>query len=262
MITNYNTMMKENGEKKAYVPGARCSSGIRFGSGKKEEAPKKVKDPVRVAFAQACPAYGLSPDFYGQGGLTESGEFWELVGFSGEFAKIRSLDEAEMLIPFPDAVAGMIRELKEELQDLPEKLILLEPSKEAAFAAKHAIRSRIACVQKALEVWNGSMEEIAGDMGIPYCSGWSGDGHLYEFVSYREELGERPYILENLDRLSNDTGRFKTVSFEQLCEGLKRYAEKTGDYRLLEALATAVPANRGKAEEAFEQSLFDFLNFV
>lgn len=239
-----------------------CSSGVRFGVKKEKTETKKVREenPEQLAFVEVCPMYGLSPDFYQEGCLTASGEYCELVGLSGKFARLRSMDGSVMMLPFEEVLEGIKKELSLEEKEISSKLELLCMDEDSEASYKAAIRKRINCVNKAMDIWNGTMEEISDFMGVPLFAGWCDSENLYEFVSFRDDK-DRQYILENLDVPAEEPTRFKRVTFERLLEGLKRNASANKDAKLLNALETARPADKkddgGPGDK--QLSLFDLV---
>ena len=247
------------------------ASARRFGKTKNEieREKKKKRNTERSRFAQTCPAYGLSPDFYLEGALSDTSEYFELVGLNGAYATLRSMDDTEVLVPFQEAMDMVLKNLRHMNEDLPKRADLLKKfedddvSPESTEEVKNEIQKRIFCVKKSIGVWNGNMEEISASMGVPMYAGWiDREGtNLYEFVSFREEKKDGPYILENLDCPADDPDRFKEVSFSSLIKGLKRLADMNGDIRLMSSLQNAVPITGQDANDAGlkQQSLFDYM---
>lgn len=244
-----------------------CSSGVRFGTEKKEleKESKKKNNTERTQFSRVCPAYGLSPDFYLEGCLTAGGEFMELVSLKGPFATLRSLDGGEMIVPFEEAMDMIIKHLEFLSDDVPGKVHLLglegDAANKATSESKEAIKNRKTNAKRAKSIWNGNMEDISSAMGIPLFAGWTSKdtGKLYEFVSFREDL-EHPYIVECLDTSADDPDRFKEISFNSLLNGIRMTAGRNNDLRMLSYLENAVPACQ-KQPEIRQQTIFDY-NYI
>ena len=68
------------------------------------------------------------------------------------------------------------------------------------------------------------------------------NGIVYEFVSYRPDAGDNPYVLENVSN-RNPISRYRFVSFEMLSTAIRNYASsekeegETAEYFRLMALA-------------------------
>ena len=140
--------------------------------------------------------------------------------------------------------------------DMIKKAISLGVSKinvntecQLAFAAvneaRRDIRARIATLNESKKVANTDMMTVLKDMGLNeegYRVGCRLNGIVYEFVSYRPDAGDNPYVLENVSN-RNPISRYRFVSFEMLSTAIRNYASSekedggTAEYFRLMALA-------------------------
>lgn len=202
-----------------------CSSGKRFGN--REVKRKFFQLPKsQRKFINQCPAYGLTPDFYHALCLDKNtGEEFYLEGFSGDYCELTGGD-VDMFVDFEKVQQMLLDALDQEMADLPCKADLLlgvdeKHDKRVLSEARRDIKARKGCVETAKKYANPAMHEIFAEMGLPEYPGVVYYGSIYEFVSYKPNLG---YVLENLDRNRYDAGRYSVVQFESLKNGMKAYA--------------------------------------
>ena len=202
---------------------------------KKRTRTKEERDEARkqAAFANACPAYGLPPEFY-RIGLMHNGGFYYLTALLGTDAEITSLMGITTIMSFEDAMNGIKDECEKELDELPTMMELLYDSIsecKVKASVRQDIMNRMDCADKAIGIYNVKMPELLTNMNLPekaFRAGWKTSGkntHVYEFVSYRPENGsDKPFVLEDICKPSTEPNRFKHVSYENLKRGLLTYA--------------------------------------
>lgn len=198
-----------------------------------------MNEREREKFVEKSMHYGLNPDFYGQGCLSETGELYILTGFYGNSCELESMIGTKIMFPFSETVEMIVRELDAEVSEIPQKLLLLGMDQDVKAARraeedikKQAERAKVNALN-ALEIASWDFENVLESMGIPAKQDRLGcmlNGELYEFVSYDQE-SNMPFILENLDKDMWDTGRFHHASFSELKKGAKEYAKsQSGEY--------------------------------
>ena len=152
-------------------------------------------------------------------------------------------------VPFEDGVNMMIREALQEIHELADKAEMLGiediRSSAAVNEARRDIRARIATLNESKKVANTDMMTVLKDMSLNeegYRVGCRLNGIVYEFVSYRPDAGDNPYVLENVSN-RNPISRYRFVSFEMLSTAIRNYASSekedggTAEYFRLMALA-------------------------
>lgn len=260
------------------------ASGMRFrtreeeAKGKTMTAMEKRAFDERMAFVKACPAYGLSPDFYGAGCLIDEQVFF-LTALSDDYAIISSIIGTKTTLPYEEALDKMIAAEKADASEITAKAILLgyDPTivpegREMVRQARKASKNRVHMLERAKTIYNAHMAEVLQDMNLPeeaYGMGCKMNGKDYEFVSYRTNTA-RPYILESLCNLPGSDNHYKTVCFNTLKEAMTLYAEENEDGTAMELIQQMQPVahvyeveipskeERQCAASAFEQLMLHF----
>lgn len=216
----------------------------------KEKKKRKVIkiDNAQKDFIQKCVNYGLTPDFYQQGCLSETGEFLYLIGFDGNCAKLESLAGIQVLEQFEVVLTMIKTQLDNEYNEIRDKMDLLFISKETKDEERYMrnlklkIQDKRKCVNKASQVYNGHMNDVLKKMHLPasaFACGCIYNKSICEFVSYREDK-ENPYVLEDICKNLADPNRFYFVSYDALKRGVTEYA-KTENTNLVYALENMCP---------------------
>ena len=216
---------------------------------KKRVRPVFVEDTDKTMFAEVCPAYGLPADFYEMGAMDELGFYYVLKSLKNGMAEFSDLKGYMFSVPFEDGVNMMIREALQEIHELADKAEMLGiediRSSAAVNEARRDIRARIATLNESKKVANTDMMTVLKDMSLNeegYRVGCRLNWIVYEFVSYRPDAGDNPYVLENVSN-RNPISRYRFVSFEMLSTAIRNYASSekedggTAEYFRLMALA-------------------------
>ena len=180
---------------------------------KKRVRPVFVEDTDKTMFAEVCPAYGLPADFYEMGAMDELGFYYVLKSLKNGMAEFSDLKGYMFSVPFEDGVNMMIREALQEIHELADKAEMLGiediRSSAAVNEARRDIRARIATLNESKKVENTDMMTVLKDMGLNeegYRVGCRLNGIVYEFVSYRPDAGDNPYVLENVSSSEKEDG--------------------------------------------------------
>ena len=235
-------------------------TGVRFFTTKQESQQQQKQETAferhvrleKQAFAEKCPQYCLSPDFYGAGCLMDDGQTFLLTALNGPMAVLSSMVMSYMTtsIPYPEALDRMIEAEKASLGEVEEKANLLgfditvqKEEREVVKRVKKGIKQRMEMLNRAKEFYNTDMEPVLKSMNLPeeaFGMGCMLNGKLYEFVSFRAGA-PMPYILECLDNYAESQQHYKGVVFQTLKEGMQRYAEMSGALETLAMLEAMNP---------------------
>ena len=183
------------------------------------------------------------------GAMDELGFYYVLKSLKNGMAEFSDLKGYMFSVPFEDGVNMMIREALQEIHELADKAEMLGiediRSSAAVNEARRDIRARIATLNESKKVANTDMMTVLKDMSLNeegYRVGCRLNGIVYEFVSYRPDAGDNPYVLENVSN-RNPISRYRFVSFEMLSTAIRNYASSekedggTAEYFRLMALA-------------------------
>lgn len=219
------------------------SSGVRFGTHVPER--RRHVDIDREAFLEKFPAFGLTPDFFNMGMMDDDGNFCQLKGFDGNCAIVEKCrrrngkyTSERALVPFEYAVQMMLNMAESELDDVKGDEItqidtagfcfdasLSDSDKATKRELMAELKERIETLENALTIYNGYMDNVAKEMGLPYRCGCKIGDSIFEFVSYREDNIKAPYVLENISRAGRSK-RFSNVSFQTLLKRAKTFANE------------------------------------
>ena len=218
------------------------SSGVRFGTHVPERR-RHVVDVDRESFLEKFPSFGLTPDFFNMGMIDNDGCFCQLKGFDGNCAIVEKFrrrsgkyTSERALVPFEYAVQMMLDMAASELEDIKEiagintagfcfDASLSDSDKATKRELVAELKERIETLENALTVYNGYMDNVAEEMGLPYRCGCKIGDSIFEFVSYREDNIKAPYVLENISRAGRNK-RFINVSFQTLLIRAKIFAQE------------------------------------
>lgn len=188
-------------------------------------------------------------DFYEMGAMDELGFYYVLKSLKNGMVEFSDLKGYMFSVPFEDGINMMLRESLQEIRELADKAEMLgiEDIRSSASVneARRDIRARIAILNESKKVANTDMMTVLKDMGLNeegYRVGCRLNGIVYEFVSYRPDAGDNPYVLENVSN-RNPISRYRFVSFEMLSTAIRNYASsekedgETAEYFRLMSLA-------------------------
>lgn len=219
------------------------SSGVRFGTHIPEK--RRHVDVDKEAFLEKFPAFGLTPDFFNMGMIDSDGCFCQLKGFDGNCAIVKKCrrrggkyTSERALVPFEYAVQMMLDMAESELEDIKGDEVtkldaagfcfdasLSDSDKATKRELVAELKERIETLENALTIYNGYMDNVAEEMGLPYRCGCKIGDSIFEFVSYREDNIKAPYVLENISRAGRSK-RFSNVSFQTLLKRAKTFAQE------------------------------------
>ena len=185
---------------------------------RKKVRPVFVEDTDKTMFAEVCPAYGLPADYYEMGAMDELGFYYVLKSLKNGMAEFSDLKGYMFSVPFEDGVDMMIREAFQEINELSDEAETLgfDDIRSAASVneARRDIRARITILNESKKIANSGMMAVLADMGLNeegYRIGCRLNGVVYEFVSYRSDSIDKPYVLENVSS-KNPINRYRFVS--------------------------------------------------
>ena len=197
---------------------------------RKKVRPVFVEDTDKTMFAEVCPAYGLPADYYEMGAMDELGFYYVLKSLKNGMAEFSDLKGYMFSVPFEDGVDMMIREAFQEINELSDEAETLgfDDIRSAASVneARRDIRARITILNESKKIANSGMMAVLADMGLNeegYRIGCRLNGVVYEFVSYRSDSIDKPYVLENVSS-KNPINRYRFVSFDMLSTAIRNYA--------------------------------------
>lgn len=241
-----------------------CSSGKRYGE---DEIPRQRKRKVPMSkkqrdFIRQCPAYGLTPDFYGALCLDANGEEYFLDGFAGEYCEL-SGGMVNLFRDFGNVREMLLTACEQELAELPAMASLLLggndiADRKAISDSRKDINARKRCVLTAAKYANPDMPRIFRKMGLPPFPGVKHYGAVYEFVSYLPDDG---YVLENLGKNRYDPTRYTVVPFDVLRAGLMAFADELDPVDVtqwLQIVQNVKPAELLEEESMAGQLFFAF----
>lgn len=226
--------------------------GKVFATRNKKVRPVFVEDTDKTMFAEVCPAYGLPADFYEMGAMDELGFYYVLKSLKNGMAEFSDLKGYMFSVPFEDGVDMMIREALQEIHELSDEAEMLgmTDTKSSVNDARKEIRARITVLNESKKIANSDMMAVLKDMCLNeegYRIGCRLNGVTYEFISYRSDSGDKPYILENVSS-RNPINRHRFVSFDMLSTAIRNYAlnekedgEVSESFRLMSLAKKMVP---------------------
>lgn len=219
-----------------------------------------VNKAEQAEFSKKCIAYGLSPDFYEEGCLSPTGEFFVLVGFDGDNCILRS-ENGEMAKASFKRTIHMIQEnILNDMVEVSEKAFLLyeDVRCQNAIAVKRELkadlRAKSECADKALDIFNGHMDEVLVKMNMPADAlgiGFQYNNRFLEFVSYRKD-NVSPYILEDINMPHMNSHRFKAMSFDEFQTCLTKYAKKEKNSYLMDIALNMKPVKEDSEDTNLE----------
>lgn len=226
------------------MSSVKVSSGVRFA----ERAVVRKSIPVdedKVSFLEKAPAFALTPDFFNMGLLDENGSYCQLKGFDGNCAiidryeRIAGKYETERQhVDYEWAAKQMLTMAQAELDEVKNNEMSSineagfcfdttssQCDKETKREVLAELKERISILEESLLFYNGNMSEVEKEMNLPYRCGCKLGDTIFEFVSYRADLGATPYILEDISRRGRNKRLF-AVSFDSLLKRAMAFADE------------------------------------
>lgn len=220
----------------------RVSSGVRLGTERQETAKRKEQrrrelcHPTKneMDFIEQCSAYGLNPEFYMAicAASDDAENLLYLYGFDGGMAVLLDENGIEVTVGFSAAITMLKNGLAIEAAELNEKI------KEGIFdrsirkdlkqikSIRLSLKHRENILQEAESVYNSNMHQVTQLMHIPQNAGCVYFGKVHEFVSYRPDNIDSPYVLECLEKKPYDKTRYTFVDFNTLIESMKKFVNE------------------------------------
>lgn len=227
------------------MSSVKISSGVRFA--KRAVVRKSIPvDEDKVAFLEKAPAFALTPDFFNMGLLDENGSYCQLKGFDGNCAiidryeRIAGKYEADRRhVDYEWAAKQMLAMAQAEMDEIKNNEmssindagfcfdISSSPcDKETKREILAELKERISILEESLLFYNGNMSEVEKEMNLPYRCGCKLGDTVFEFVSYRADMKNTPYILENISK--REGRRLYAVSFDSLLKRAMAFADEEG----------------------------------
>lgn len=208
------------------------SSGRVFSNKKISKRVIKKQSNIETNFVQNCPAYGLNPDFYMAECLDESDNPYYLQCLENDYGILISESGVSVYKSFTEVLDMLMKSVEMEAQEFDKKieLLYLDSSLESDKAViKHMrkdINGRKHRIMSARQVYNADMNGIFKYMGVKPYAGCVYYNSVYEFVSFRPDNPDAPYVIENLEKDQYDDSRYKFIDFSTLAAGLKAYTKE------------------------------------
>ncbi len=224
----------------------KVSGGVRFGTEKQEalERKRNLKNRLKVDkdylnFVEQCNAYGLPTDFYMAIAIPslnysclENNELLYLRGFDGDMAILLDESGIEFTSNFENVLTSLRNGLLYEAAILKEKLeddvydLSIEDDMNIVKKIRLDLKNKECILKAAEKMFNPNMQQVSSQMRIPQNAGCKYYGVIHEFVSYRPDNINTPYVIENIEKDFYDSTRYKFVDFNTLLKAVKDFSSE------------------------------------